>query len=108
MTTGVRLDDSELELAAQALRALAVRYRNDAKRPRNPMVRESFENSAAECERLAQRIIALGVAPHALLGNEIGFYQPAKIARSANLETIVRKKLFALDFLEILLSAAGA
>ena len=40
----------------QALLLLAVRYRNDAKRRPNPMVREGFEKHAADCERMAERV----------------------------------------------------
>jgi hypothetical protein len=60
MMRRAHLDDSDLELAAQALRSLAARYRDGAKRQSNPIVREGFEESAAECERLAERMGQLG------------------------------------------------
>lgn len=56
MLRRVHIDDADLELAEQALRSLAVRYRNDAARQLNPIVREGFQKHAAECERIAERM----------------------------------------------------
>lgn len=56
MMRRVHIDDSDLELAEQALQMLANRYRQDAKRQANPIVREGFERNASECERLAERM----------------------------------------------------
>jgi len=56
MMRRVHISDSDLQLAEQALRAFAVRYRADAKRQQKPVVREEFEKVAAECERIAERM----------------------------------------------------
>lgn len=59
----IHIADADLGLAEQALPALAVRYRDDAKRQANPIVRESFENSAVDCERVAERMNRFRMPP---------------------------------------------
>jgi len=46
-------DDDDLELAERALRGLAHRYRHDAERTQNPLIRDGFEEHAKRCERIA-------------------------------------------------------
>jgi len=51
MMRRVYVTDEDLKLTEQALRSLAVRYRDIAKRHENPIVRQGFEMHAADCER---------------------------------------------------------
>jgi hypothetical protein len=52
----VHLTDEDLELTEQACRSLAERYRRDADRHRNPLIRERALESAAKFERIAERM----------------------------------------------------
>jgi hypothetical protein len=53
----VHLTDEDLELAEQALRMVANRYRSDANsKHSDPVVRNRLEQRASECEHLADRI----------------------------------------------------
>lgn len=56
MLRRVEIDDEDLELAERALRGLAHRYRQDAERTQNPLIRDGFEEHAERCERIADRI----------------------------------------------------
>ena len=49
-------NELEIELVERALRNLVLRYRDDAKRQSDRIVREALENHAAECERLAEQL----------------------------------------------------
>lgn len=52
----VHLSDDDLELAEQACRALAERYRRDAEQQRNPVVRGPMLERAGPFDRLAERV----------------------------------------------------
>jgi hypothetical protein len=53
----VHLTDQDLELAEQALRMVANRYRSDANNKHSdPVVRNRLEQRARECEQLADRM----------------------------------------------------
>ena len=44
------------KLGAARSRALVDRYRDDAKRQSDPILREAFENRADDCERFAEQL----------------------------------------------------
>jgi hypothetical protein len=46
----------DIELVEQALRGLADRYQQTARRQTNPVLRQGFEKRAEECERRAYRM----------------------------------------------------
>ena len=52
----VHISDEDLEIAEQALRRLANRYKNDARKIANPVVRDGFLENARECEAIAERM----------------------------------------------------
>jgi hypothetical protein len=54
MMRRINIDDDDLALAAAGCRALAFRYREDAKRHRNPLLVEDSLARAEHAERLAQ------------------------------------------------------
>lgn len=56
MMRRVHLTDDDLQIAEQACRALAERYRQDAQRQRNPVVEKAMIANAQDVETLAERI----------------------------------------------------
>ena len=54
MLRRVSVSDDDLALAAAGCRALAYRYREDAKRQQNPMIVEDKLKRAEHAERLAE------------------------------------------------------
>lgn len=54
MLRRVEISDDDLALAAAGCRALAYRYREDAKRQKNPLIVEASLRRAEESERLAE------------------------------------------------------
>ena len=52
----VHFSDKALDLAAQAFRSTAIRYRMDAERQKNSIVRDASLASAEKFERLAERM----------------------------------------------------
>jgi hypothetical protein len=59
MMRRVHLGDRDLKLAEEACRALANRYRRDAEKHRNPAICGPMIESAAEFDRLAERLKTL-------------------------------------------------
>jgi hypothetical protein len=62
----VHLTDQDLEVAEQALRMTANRYRSDANSKHgDPVVRNRLEQRASECEQLAERLEKFRSSPEA-------------------------------------------
>jgi len=62
MMRRVHLSDEDLQITEQACRSLAARYRRDAERQKNPLVRDSMLASAERFERLGGTHGALQVS----------------------------------------------
>ena len=56
MMRRVHVSDHDLEMIEQACRSLAARYRRDAERHANPLVRDGALDSAAKFECIADRM----------------------------------------------------
>ena len=60
MMRRVHLTDEDLDLATQACRSLAIRYRIDAEQQQNPILRDASLANAEKFERLAERMSRFG------------------------------------------------
>jgi hypothetical protein len=56
MMCRIHISDEDLQLTEQACRSMAARYRRDAERQQNPLVRDGTLRSAAHFERIADRM----------------------------------------------------